>query len=663
LASVLVVVLAAIVAGDSRPAQAGGQTFVVDSTSDFPVGDCITPAQTCNLPAAIIAANSTPGIDTITFNAGVFHPTPTTTTNIELTSQLPAIDASEGIVIDGDAGGTAARVGVHRHPSFGISFGLTFVTGPGVKAQEVRVRGIDVQGFALDGMQVCAGFTSNDCFGDVENVVLKNTSSSGNGRSGVRVLGNDLSGIIVDSHESTGDLAPIFVSAKHDLSNAAIQAGSITTPGGPAITLLAANDITAADINTMAIDAGAAHDGLAMNVESGNATSTLIVTDNFVTGSNGVDIRSLGPLNGFSFVGNTLNDTNGVIVSGQTISGHFVFSTNVIDGTTTAMGANILSSIAQIEWLGAVVDGNTITNAAHTGMRVSGGILSGAQFTNNTFTGNAGDGLNLDAQADGATETNLVRDNTSENNGHAGIRVYNARATITHNRTSGNGGLGIELKELYPADAVTPNDANDSDVQEDNALQNFPEDIAIVDQIVTGTACPGCLIEMYESTNDASGHGEGVEVLAETTAANDGSFSIPICGRDLESGFRLTLTATNPEGHTSEFSESKLLTESTGLCPSPTATPPHQLTWGDLNCDDEITPLDALIVLLFLDGLSFSQDPPCAELTDELVGGFQFADINCDGAIDELDAVVILAHLADVANPPESGCRLIGEPL
>src|SRR5262249_39686228 len=52
------------------PSQAA--TFTVNSTLDHIDGDCTTPETTCTLRAAFLAANATPGADTIIVPAGTY---------------------------------------------------------------------------------------------------------------------------------------------------------------------------------------------------------------------------------------------------------------------------------------------------------------------------------------------------------------------------------------------------------------------------------------------------------------------------------------------------------------------------------------------------------------------------------------------------------------
>lgn len=151
-----------------------------------------------------------------------------------------------------------------------------------------------------------------------------------------------------------------------------------------------------------------------------------------------------------------------------------------------------------------------------------------------------------------------------------GITVLNTSTnTIGGNFILFNDGLGIDLG----GDGVTPNDLNDVD-EGANRLQNFPElslaqlpsiglmrVVGRLDVPIGTNANYG--LTVYQSTDcDSSGHGEGSMPLATVsvpmvhlgapTFNRNESFDISVPRANL--GSFVTLTATEPEGSTSEFS-------------------------------------------------------------------------------------------------------------
>jgi hypothetical protein len=73
---------------------------------------------------------------------------------------------------------------------------------------------------------------------------------------------------------------------------------------------------------------------------------------------------------------------------------------------------------------------------------------------------------------------------------------------------------------------------------------------------------------------------------------------------------------------------------------------------GDVNCDDEVTAVDALFILR-----DVAQIPPPAECLD-LAG-----DVNCDGARTAVDALGVLRFVAGLPVNQTEPCVDIGTPL
>ncbi|MBK8051060.1 MAG: hypothetical protein IPK16_30560 [Anaerolineales bacterium] len=159
---------------------------------------------------------------------------------------------------------------------------------------------------------------------------------------------------------------------------------------------------------------------------------------------------------------------------------------------------------------------------------------------------------------------------------------------IHANAIYSNTGLGINL---YPppfgfVDGVTANDANDADTG-GNALQNFPvlqwAESNGVSTVVSGTlasiANQPFAIEFFgNAAGDASGNGEGeryLGVITLTTNASGNAVFFTVLPAGVAGGGRVTATATDANGNTSELSAHIAVAPASGdrtLSVAPTAT-------------------------------------------------------------------------------------------
>jgi trimeric autotransporter adhesin len=157
---------------------------------------------------------------------------------------------------------------------------------------------------------------------------------------------------------------------------------------------------------------------------------------------------------------------------------------------------------------------------------------------------------------------NVVAFNAGVISGSPGVAIDGGTGnSILANSIFANGGLGIDLDD----DDVTPNDAGDVDAGT-NDLQNFPAvtsaksngSVTHVKGNVSGRLSSKLLVEFFSSPScDPSNHGEGKRFLGRRTIATGvsgtGSYDI-VFSVGTTVGHRITATATNPGGSTSEFS-------------------------------------------------------------------------------------------------------------
>lgn len=205
-----------------------------------------------------------------------------------------------------------------------------------------------------------------------------------------------------------------------------------------------------------------------------------------------------------------------------------------------------------------------------TGVFVFGAAGSGNRFLGN-LVGIAANGVSPDPNRQGirvAAAAGLKIGDLSEGAGnrfsfHTGSAIAvggGSGVAIRGNRFSGNGGLSIDLGSA----GVTPNDVGDTDAGA-NGLQNFPvitsarltpAGVRIVGTLDAIAGRTYALDAFHSTTCAAAGNGHGETFLGSASlavlAGSVGTFDFTLPGR-VPAGV-VTLTATDPDGNTSEFS-------------------------------------------------------------------------------------------------------------
>ena len=219
---------------------------------------------------------------------------------------------------------------------------------------------------------------------------------------------------------------------------------------------------------------------------------------------------------------------------------------NVISGNSTGVelvgtqGKDVTGNVILGNLIGVAPDGATPLPNTSSGIRI------GAIATGNVVGGT------------GAGESNVIA-----NNGGPGVVVVDNVATgntIVGNSIHSNGGLEIDLGD----DGVTLPDIGDADAGPNN-LQNFGE-LASVSvgstSLITGTyigaANTTVRIDFYANAQlDPSGYGGGerhLDSVSVTTDAQGNASFVVSTTATLLPGEQVTMTATGPDGSTSEFS-------------------------------------------------------------------------------------------------------------
>lgn len=544
---------------------------------------------------------------------------------------LPAINAGSGITIDG-SGADVQIVGFESTPGAG----LAFVSAPGETARDIIVRNVSV-GYFTNGLVVCGGAVGADCGYDVASVQLDTVASSTNTEFAIRVQGAKVNNIEIRevTAEENGNTA-VSVDALNAISNVTIDEGIVS----------------------------AANYGI--NVYTSAAINNVTITDNAVA-----------------------NSATGINVYSPGLS---VTDVTVARNSVSAAGGYGIIAFGNTSGTDLLIDQNTISGAGNDAVLAgSFDLTSDVHVEDNDING--GWGLDLSGiRGDG----NIIRRNTITASAYAGITVpgTSLQATISRNSIYGNAGLGINLYvdgELPPG--VTPNDPGDTDTGP-NGLLNFPVLTGSDGHVVSGTACGNCLIELFISDNDPTGYGEGKQFISDVKANGAGSFGVPVCDENLNAGTKVTATATDQGGNTSEFSLNYTLPISSGECPvitptptpsatstpagptptptpapTPTATPLAELAQGDNQCDKDVDAVDALAGLRNSAGLAYQQDPGCPAIGSIVNVAAPasaiavFGDVDCDTDVDAVDALKILQFVAGLPFLQNEPCPDLGTPL
>lgn len=589
LALLLVIIL------PSATVEAGGSGWDVTTVDDQDDGLC--DSAHCSLREAINISNATAGTQMISFQ--IPGPGPHI---IELCSALPAI--TDPVIISG----------IHE-PDYPYMGGPVVAITPGsgagctapayglwIESGSASVEGMSIAGFDQPAAVVSGGIIYHGGSGNLiqDNYIglLPGGIPSGNYNgivlaTGAHTLrGNTISGNTYGVHALAGGhyfyenrigTDPGGTSTSLDLRNTIgiyIEAGAdnniigwsgqgnVISGNGDGIYLASTGNRILG--NVIGTDyTGTTALGNAIGIHASEATYTIIGTPNTGEG-NLISGNSSGiSLGGYSTVQNNLIGTNiagtsaipnqvGLSIQSATynlIGGTGSNQGNVISGNSNA-GIILHDFASHIEVVSNLI-GTDISGTSPLGngrgifIQGSGNFIGHvATGGGNTIAYNTNEGVLLAWSA----SDNVVEVNTIHGNG-VGIYAMDDTTTsnsFTQNNIYNNGGLGIDLTPS----GVTPNDYADYDTGA-NTLRNFPLLNFVSTTDVQGSACPNCTVEVFLADNDPSGHGEGQTLLGTTTAGPAGDWylafdsTLAVCDR-------MTATATDELGNTSEFSETKV---------------------------------------------------------------------------------------------------------
>jgi hypothetical protein len=272
--------------------------------------------------------------------------------------------------------------------------------------------------------------------------------------------------------------------------------------------------------------------------------------------------------------GNTAGTFSGAIVvaggTGAIIQGNLV-GTDASGALALPNAEGIYTNVAAtiggaVPGAGNVVSGNSLEGMFLQGDTLVQGNLIGTTADGSGPLGNGLDGIN-DHEAPASTIGGVGpgEGNVIAYNGTHGVLTAGSKTRIRGNSIHDNGYLGIDL--YTGSNAPKPNDPGDADGGS-NLLQNFP----ILQSVTNGasTHILGKLDSTASTTFDLDVYAnpacsnfpreffEGTTYLGSAQVTTDGSgrasidVTLPVA---TEAGARISATATDPDGNTSEFSQ------------------------------------------------------------------------------------------------------------
>jgi CSLREA domain-containing protein len=511
---VLVVVLLAIIFLGWLPTQIHASTYTVSKTADTNDGTCNAD---CSLREAIVAANANAGADTIEF-------------------AIPTNDAN----YTAPSGSTQGF------------FTITFTTSvPNLT---------DSSGVFINGYSQTGSSRNSTAMGGTINSVLniRVTSASLANTLTITSDSNHLAGLNISN--STGSITILVTGSNNWLEGNFIGSNITGTSsgGGSQINVLSGGG------NIFGTNGDGTSDVGERNLFHGTSSQYKVQLATGGTGSGNI------------FAGNYMGmDVTSRVCAGvtQTRSMIAVFGTtgarigSNFDGVSDSEEANILGCVTS-DARGVIQAGGTATGLVIQGNYI-GTNLYGDQLSSFAIPGFRDNGSSIGT---------LIKRNVIHYNGDRGIALITAGSinnTFSQNSIYNNTGLGIDLLPV----GVNANDAGDVDTGMNN-LMNYPVITKVVKSgnnlLVTAnldfkaSEAPFTIELFTNDAIDSTGYGEGQTYVGSVTTSSIGNsqvLTIPITGATPTSAGKITATATNGTGSTSEFSappsDTNLYTDST----------------------------------------------------------------------------------------------------
>ena len=510
-------------------------TFTVTSTADSGAG---------SLRQAIIDANNTAGFDTIAFNIAGSGPH-----TIALSTPLPA--ATFAVTIDGYTQSGALvntlPVGQGLNTVLRIVVNGAAATGPcfTISASDVIIKGL-----VINNCDVGVAFTSGGFDTSRVQGCFLGTDAAG----GARVDQNPNKQVEISGQ--SGAIIGGSTPAERNLISGCSFGVHILSTGSPSGHQIRGNlmGLTAGGGAALAPACGAAATGVSVNGTSH------VIEDNAIAGlDKGVVLAGTTHTVRGNFIGTDASgaaelgiDDEGIQASGSdhTIGGTNPGDGNVVGGAAPGISLGGSNNTVYGNFLGTDVTGTLDLGNDTTGITISG--------SDNLIGGT------------GAGQPNLIAFNGSISG--AGVSISGQRVTVRgnsiyENRSASGPGLGIELGSF----GILVNDPGDGDSGA-NGFQNYPILLSAGPALTDGggahivgklnsTASTQFTLDFYANPPCAARPQEFLEgetYLGNTEVTTDGSgnadFDVTL-GPPVPAGTRISATATDPNGNTSEMSQ------------------------------------------------------------------------------------------------------------
>jgi hypothetical protein len=434
-APLLAAALLALSLAGARPALAAG--FAVTRTDDPAPNGCL-PGD-CSLREAVIAANASPGPDTIAVPSGTFalsiagaNEDAAATGDLDLTGDVTVTGAGSGVTTV-DAGGLDRAFDVPSGAGLTIAVsGLTVRNGSASDGGGIANRGATV---SLTDVSVCdntavntgGGILNRDGSLTLDHAQVcdnQSTADNDNGRGGG-----------IANHAISGNATLV-------LSGTAVSGNTVAGLGGGGIDNAPGTGRTASvtlDHSSLVgnVATGIDHtEGLGGGVQNSffravsGASALLSVTDSTIAGN--LAVNGAGVSSGIDFAGNVLDLT----VVRSTVSGNISAGNEFQVGN--GAGIYVVNGTASIT--NSTVAGNTADGTGQLS-GLGGGVFnsglsgpSSVTLLNTTVadnTANAGGGGVENVQVNGATSMTLQNTIVSDNTAPGGAGCQNVSGTLT----------------------------------------------------------------------------------------------------------------------------------------------------------------------------------------------------------------------------------------
>jgi CSLREA domain-containing protein/uncharacterized repeat protein (TIGR01451 family) len=389
-------------------------TYVVNQTADPGDGGC---GVTCTLRDAILAANSSPGPDTITFNIPASDPGcnggagPCT---ITLNSALP--DLSDDVNINGPNLGSPADKGIIvKRGSFTGDYRV-FTIDSGIT--------VGIDSLTVSNGSISTAFTTNRGGGIMNSGTLTLTNST--------VSGNKLGG------NSSNNGGALYNGGTMTVDNC-IFSGNSGNNGSDAGGVIFSNSVATTTITRSTFS------GNSVNNSGSDRGGAVFVNGGTVT------------IDATTFSANTAADMGGAIYvnAGNTTVTNSTFSGNSASGSATNQGGAIFVNGGSMSLINCTLSGNSVgASTTNHGGAIYGGAGT-LNLTNCTLASNRARGATTQNRGGGIYNSlatvNLRNTIIAGNDAIFGLDVYGAFSSLGHNfigkgdNSTGFGGNGDQV--------------------------------------------------------------------------------------------------------------------------------------------------------------------------------------------------------------------------